>query len=226
MHFTASQIDEVLSAYTRLRRRPSRDARVALLQGKLEFTTTASGWPEATDAFDVSIEIPMRPHAGLPRCFETGGRVPRDADHHVNPGGDLCLGAPLRLAANLGPSPTLLTFLDACLIPFLYATALKERGATTYAFGELEHGSRGLVADYGQLFGVASASQVVRAVALLGLRRRHANRQACPCRCGRRLGRCKMRLVLNSLRRTMPRSAFREMAQVLASLEGFEPRSY
>jgi len=216
VRFTQAHIDEVLDAYPRLHRRPSRDAQVALLQGKLRFVMSAPGWPELNEAFEVRIEVPLRPHAGLPRCFETGGRIPRDPDHHVNPSGDLCLGSPLRLAANLGPTPTVLTFVDRCVVPFLYAAALNEQGAASYAFGELEHGNPGLITDYGCLLGLPSVAQIVQAMNLLGARRRHSNRRPCPCKCGRRLGRCTLRLLLNRLRYSQPRSAFREMARSLA----------
>lgn len=86
------------------------------------------------------------------------------------------------------------------------ATSLRGSGRRDFYFGELDHGPIGLAQDYKPLFGVHTDEAARECVQLLGLRKRVANKRRCPCSCGRRLGKCELRVRINALRIMAPRS--------------------
>lgn len=157
---------------------------------------------------DYSIEIVVPPGhpRELPRVRETSGRIERG--FHRIEDDFLCLGAPLRLLIQTAQSPSLEAFFRyAVLTYFLGHASWKQFGKM--ALGELPHGSAGLVVDYCDLLGARDAAECRRALTALGLRKRVANKQPCPCGSGVRLGRCH-NLKFRGLRRRASRSMCRE----------------
>ncbi|MBB5865440.1 hypothetical protein GGR61_003091 [Xanthomonas arboricola] len=215
MHFTEADIDELLDAFPRLRRRPTRQRGGAVVAGFILFEASSSGKPAIADEYRIRLEVSLDSSSALPKAFEEGGRIPAVGDHHVNPGGDLCLGSPLRILQTLGPNPTLVAFVEKCVVPFLYAASWREQGLPGFPFDELAHGAPGLVADYESLFSVVGPYQVARALFLLGKRKRVANKMPCPCGCGRRLVKCTTHARLASFRRLAPRSFYVKQAAVV-----------
>ncbi|HEL4110017.1 TPA: hypothetical protein UM343_000096 [Stenotrophomonas maltophilia] len=217
MQFSQSHVDELLTAWPRLRRRPSRRADVVIVGGVLDFRWTPPGRPAIADTYQVRLEVPLFSTEALPDVYEEGQRVPRTPDNHVNSAGNLCLGSPLQLQLKLGHSPTLLAYVDQCVIPFLYAASWRQRGYAGYPFEELEHGAPGLYDDYQRLLGLPTDPAVRAALLALTKRKRVANKLPCPCGCARRVGRCNYRASLNAWRRLASRAFFRKvLAQLLA----------
>jgi hypothetical protein len=111
----------------------------------------------------------------------------------------------LRLATFDG-SP-LLSFVEHCLIPYLYGYSYFERYGA-WPFGELKHGERGIREDFASLFHINGEESVAAFVRLAAMKKRLANRAKCPCESGRRVGRCHNRLI-NPLRKRLGRTWFR-----------------
>lgn len=216
MHFTEADIDDLLDAFPRLRRRPTRQRGWAVVAGFIRFEASSSGKPTIADEYRIRLEVSLAPSPALPKAFEEGKRIPAIDDNHVNPGGDLCLGSPLRILQTVGPNPTLVAFVDKCVVPFLYAASWREQNLPGFPFDELAHGVPGLVDDYERLFSVVGPHQVARALLLLAKRKRVANKMLCPCGCGRRLVKCAVHACLAPFRGLAPRSFFvRQAATVL-----------
>lgn len=175
------------------------------------FLLEPPGFPCIEDCYSVRIEVPLGPTDSLPEVFETGRRIPLDADHHVNPNGALCLGSPWRLRQVLGSPPSLVALTDRCVVPFLYAATWRAQGNKDYPFAELPHGRAGLLEDYSSILGLERPPAVLLALEALARRRREANKGPCPCGCGFRLRRCEYRFRLNRLRQGMTRSSFRRL---------------
>ena len=181
-----------------------------VLCGRFTFAARHRVAGEIEDSFELEIEIPTRFPDELPRVTEVGGRIPREADNHVNRSdGTLCLGSPLRLRLLLAEDPTLTGFAEKCLVPFLFAQAQRPTRSGGFAFGELDHGLPGMLDDYVALFGLKEFQQAVEALRLLGTKKRGANKQPCPCGCRLRLGRCRFNVRLAKFRRVASRSWFR-----------------
>jgi hypothetical protein len=183
-----------------------------MIAGDLEFSAAEKGRGRIVDSYRMVIEIPEAFPAELAAAREIGGRIPRS--FHINPDGSLCLGSPIRIRLKIGRSPTLLEFVERCVIPFLYGFSYYERH-DTLPNGELAHGHRGLLQDYTMLFGVKDADMCLRFLQLTGMLRRKANRHPCPCGSGSRLGKCHNHRV-NRLRGTCGRLLFRDEYNRLA----------
>jgi hypothetical protein len=203
---------EFVTAYPGMRLWPQQDSGLGF-KGFLAFTAAGSGIPEVTDEYELTILVPSKFPREIPRVRETAGRIPLDGKHHINGDGTLCLGTPLRLLMNLSKQPTLVGFAGNCLVPYLYAMSRNLKEETPFCFGELPHGTPGETSDYGELLGLKGLAQVRLAVRLLGMRERHANKEQCPCGCGRRLGCCEYRFKLSKIRE-------------LASLEWFRTEAF
>jgi hypothetical protein len=183
------------------------------LKGRFAFRAQSPGMPEVRDEYELSVLVPSAFPRDIPSVKEMGGRIPADGKHHRNPDGTLCLGAPLRLLVNVSKNPTLVGFAENCLIPYLYAMSRNLNEGIPFVFGELQHGAPGELKDYAELLGLKSPEQAGKAVLLLGMKDRYANKKPCPCGCGQRLGRCEFRVRLSKIRDLAPLNWFRTVGK-------------
>ena len=204
-------LGEFLCDYPQMAVRPS-TGDGCLLKGRFAFSACSKGKGEITDTYTLRIDVPSQFPRCLPTVTETGQKIPRNGAYHVNHDGTLCLGSHLRLMFKLSKLPTLTGFAGECLIPYLFAISHKLRFGGPLPFDELPHGTPGILADYADLFGLRTAAQSRYALALLGMKKRRANKQPCPCACGNRLGRCKLNMRLHQFRKLASRGWFRASA--------------
>lgn len=204
-----SGLREFLRSYPKMAIRPSSGADLRL-KGSFDFAAHHAKGGDIQDSFTLEIIVPSGFPRELPRVTETGGRIPRTGEYHINPTDNtLCLGSPLSLLIELSKKPTLEGFAENCLVPYLFGISHKQRTGDSLPFGELDHGVNGLFADYLQLFGLQTREQLIYAFRLLGMKKRRANKHPCPCGCGTRLGRCKFNLCLGEFRKIASRTWFR-----------------
>lgn len=182
-----------------------------VLTGKFAFIGRSAKHGVVEDVFTLKILIPPGFPKDLPTVFETAGKIPRNGDFHVNPNGSLCLGSPLRLLWKLSRTPTLCGYAETCLVPYLFAVSHKLRNGGAMPFDELAHGTPGELADYADMFGLQSAEQAKRALEMLGMKKRRANKLPCPCGCGKRLGKCRFNERLKEFRALASRTWFRNL---------------
>jgi hypothetical protein len=197
------RVDDVLRAHDGLRILPSEDGCI-ILAGVLRFCVQGPAQAPIEDAYGVRIRWPAGFPEALPDAWETGGRIPDD--HHKMYDGSLCLGAELEQRMILTESPTLPTFVEKLVIPYLFGFSFRQRHGTM-PFDELAHGSLGIRQCIAALFHSPVTDNVVEFLRLAGMKKRRANKSLCPCASGRRLGRCHNRVV-NRLRDRMGRSWF------------------
>ena len=77
-----------------------------------------------------------------------------------------------------------------------------------FIFSELAHGMHGIIDDYKELFGLDTSEQIINTLALLGNKKRIANKKPCPCGCGKMLGKCSFHLRINHFRKITTRLWF------------------
>lgn len=206
-------LHEFLRDYPLMSVRPARGVHLRL-RGRFGFSAAHAGVGEIEDSFALQIDVPSLFPRELPKVTETEGRIPRTGGYHVNQGdGTLCLGSPLSLLLRLAKRPTLSGFAANCLVPYLFAISHKLNSGGPLPFGELAHGSKGMLADYAQLLGLKQPEQAKAALRLLGMKKRRANKLPCPCGCGLRLGRCKFNFRLREFRGLASRTWFRSQAE-------------
>jgi hypothetical protein len=192
---------------------PAREPGLVSVQGILAFELEPPGLPKIDDVYRVRIDIRIDRDDEVPQVFELDGRIPNDVDEHINPGGDFCLGSPLAVRLKLGRSPSLIHFVDQCVVPFLYAASWRKQGGLGWPFNELPHYCQGLLEDYQRLLRVNTPEDTKLALAALCTRPRVANKLTCPCGCQRRLGKCTYRNHLADLRLLATRRYFRRIAE-------------
>lgn len=209
-----SGLREFLRDYPQMAVRPSggQDLR---LKGQFVFAAHHPTEGDVQDCFVLEISVPAAFPRDLPKVTETGGRIPRTGDYHVNPDGSLCLGSPLGLLLKISTAPSLPGFAEKCLVPYLFAIVRKLKSGGPMLFGELGHGATGLFLDYAYLFRLRTSEQAKYALKLLGMKKRRANKYPCPCGCRKALGRCNFNRRLNTFRLLASRSWFRAQAYFL-----------
>lgn len=202
------EIRQFLKDYPGISLAPQRGATL-VLEGIFSYTAMPRGGISITDSYQIQISVPDEFPRAIPKVIEVAKKIPRDGKHHVNPDGTLCMGSSLRLLQKIYEKPTLVGFAETCLVPYLYGASYKLQTGQEFPFGELAHGDQGILDDYMNLFGLKTKDQVKKALVLLGLKERIANKSACPCNCGMRLGKCDFRHKLNQYRNIASRSWFR-----------------
>lgn len=199
--FRRSEIAELLARYPGLRLVPS-GSMTLRVEGTLRFCANGTKTEVIEDGYDVRVEAPETFPERMALAWETGGRIP--SDYHKLTNGALCLGSRVRLRLQMGGSPSLLRFVERCVIPYLYGYSYSvKHGAPP--FGELAHGELGSLQDLAGLLEVEDLDVAFRYCTLAATKRRRANKQPCPCGSGRRLGRCHGRRV-NALRKRVGRA--------------------
>lgn len=183
------------------------------LAGTLAFEADAPGRERIKDGYALELAVPVGFPDELPDVWETGGRIP--ADYHKLTHGALCLGSPTRQRLELVRSPTLLTFVNRCVVPYLYGFSYRERHREP-PFGELGHGLAGIRQDFAALFGVVDHDAAEELVRLASLKKRIANKCPFPCGSKARLGRCH-HVRVNQLRGLLGRRWFGDQYRWLAS---------
>ena len=206
------QLDELLANYTGLEVVPDPACDLAIT-GDLAFRVQGPGGEPLEDRYRVKLCIPVGFPYEVPSAFETGGRIP--PDFHKLSDGSLCLGAPTEIRLKLHPAATLLTLVEALVIPYLYGHSHFAKFGVM-PFGELEHGVAGIRQHFAALFRVGDRGAATEFVRLTSLKRRRANKERCPCGSGHRLGRCHHRQV-NHLRGRLGRLWFAEQYRLLTA---------
>jgi hypothetical protein len=150
------------------------------------------------EAYDVEIKVTKEFPYVLPAVKETGGRVPKVADNHVyTDTGFLCLGTEMACVTKAINSRSLLKFVNEQVVPFLGGYAYCCRYGGGWPYGELSHGSQGIVEYYRDYFGVNDNELILSFIrmALEWNETRWDKSTECMCKSGEKLGVCHYELV-------------------------------
>lgn len=174
---------EVQAAYPNLHFYPQGDR--VLVRGMLPILHER----EELDRYAVEIVLLADYPDILPLVFEVGGRVPRDADHHINrETGEACLFVPDERWRVCPPSMGFLEFLDGPVRSFFLGQSLF-RLTGEWPFGQRSHGGDGIREYYSELLGTEDAT-VIRGYLECLSRPVLKGHWPCPCGNGKRLRDC------------------------------------
>lgn len=192
------RLADLLRQYPLLRIAPSANDDL-VLEGRLAFYVAGPDGEAIADEYRIEVEVPPDFPRTLALVRETGRRIP--PKHHKLEGDYLCLGTPTEQRLVLASSPTLPYFVSQLVVPYLFGYSyFLQHGELP--FGEEDHGDQGIRNHLGRLFHAPAVVGVEEFLQLTSLKKRSANKRPCPCRSGRRLGRCHNRVV-NRLRRRL-----------------------
>jgi len=140
-----------------------------------------------------------------PRVFETGGRIKRDPDHHINGDGDCCVTVWenwLATAADTG----IAAYLGGPLREYFLGQFWFEKTGS-WPFGERAHGLEGMEEAYADALGIANRRKdIVYHLRILRLPRPRGH-WPCPCGSTRRLRDCHAADLWSMHRRIPPHLA-------------------
>ena len=105
------------------------------------------------DHYLLDLQIPANYPESPPFVFETEGKIPKDFDHFMV-AGDFCLGAPIEVRRRFAGHKNLLRFIEDQVIPYLFTYSYK-RVHGELPFGDLRHGTEGLLQYYTEFFGTS-----------------------------------------------------------------------
>ncbi len=162
---------------------------------------------EIQDSFPIRIIVPENFRMDPPRILLQGHKIPWTKDFHIEKDGKICLGSQMDIKIFLGTDKGLLQFLKHYLDSyFARATVALSKGLPGIEGPQLAHGHYGLKQDLQQRLGLSSLSQVDEAIQLLPLKKRDAGKCECPCGCGRKLKKCRLRNGLIALEKNPSQS--------------------
>ncbi len=208
------KLEEFLAEYKGMSLAPCKRNELSL-KGKFSFTAAFEDSESLVDSYELNLLFNSKYPKSIPKVIEIGWIIPKIGDFHVNGDGSLCLGSPISIMKIIKKDPSLIGFVDSCLVPYLMQVSLKRRNGGKFILGELKHGEEGIVAEYGKIFSLSTEDQVRKAIKLLGQKKRIANKKKCPCGCGKRLGVCSLHSKLNEYRKVASRSWFNVHSQNL-----------
>ena len=111
--------------------------------------------------YEVKIVIPADYPMRIPILYETGGKIERLPEWHVNANGSCCLGPPAKIYMELFDGITLLNWLNKLVIPFLANHILKFKTGQ-YVDGEYSHGKIGIIEFYRKWLRTENYNEILR----------------------------------------------------------------
>jgi hypothetical protein len=115
------------------------------------------------DRYRVKIVYPYNFPNATPVLFETEGRIPHEADFHINSDGSCCLTVPAMEIVILKRGINTLDFIRELVIPFL-ANQTYKRKLGDYAGKEFGHGSKGIYQFYKDVFKIDDTGHLISAI--------------------------------------------------------------
>lgn len=207
-------IQHFLETYTEFRiREITTDA--TLLVGHIKRIISHEKYGDVLLDYTLLIFIPFEYPKLAPKVFEGSNKLTVSPESHINYDGSLCLGTPFRINALLKRNPSLTSFFDSCILPFLYSVTLKNEKGNGFVFGETEHGNRGIILDLQELFHLSEIAQVAQMLKILSKPKKEANKLLCPCGCSKRVTTCNYFYRVLSMRRYLSRSEWEEQLDQL-----------
>jgi hypothetical protein len=156
---------------------------------------------DVLDRFLIEIEFPSDFPDSVPVLREIGGRIPWNADRHVNPTGETCPIVPEEWLVR-SDRDSMRQFLDGPIRNFFLGQILVEHGKP-WPFSERPHGTPGLLQSYRELLSASDDSEAIRYLDYLS-RKIVKGHWECPCGRGKRLRNCHLEKLKDLQKRITP----------------------
>lgn len=154
------------------------------------------------DRFSIEIDLKPLSEGALPQVYETGGRIPRKADFHINEkDGSACVCLPEEYLLKNPGRFELLSFLEGPVYDFFVGQALVARG-DPWPHGEWNHGSDGRNNWLTEFIKALPKEKLKAYLQILELRELKGH-HVCPCGSQKRLRDCHL-AFLKRLRTIIP----------------------
>lgn len=166
-------------------------------------------FPIEGDGYNIEILFPKDYPDSLPVVRETGGRIPRTCDRHINPKDETaCICIPDEWFVQR-PDESFSTFLRVPVYNyFLSQKYFEVHGA--WPFGERDHGGDGFLNFYQECFETQDR-QVINNYLKTVLKKEIKGHWDCPCGNGKRIRNCHQEKIMQLRKKLPPNIALRAM---------------
>ncbi|WP_419957982.1 hypothetical protein [Psychrobacillus psychrotolerans] len=207
-------IENFLTEYSEFSMRPIVDNAI-IIKGNFQRQLYHEDYGTIDIDYSLLIHIPFNYPENQPIIYESKGAIQNSPSNHINPDGSFCLGSPLRLKILLKRNSDFKYFFENCVLPYLYAVTLNVQQKEGFAFGELEHGTTGLILDLQDFFHLKDSSQVYQMLRILSSKKKVSNRMVCPCGCKQRVTQCNYFQQILRMRKVLTRAEWEEQLQLI-----------
>lgn len=139
------------------------------------------------DTYNVKIVVPPRFPDELFELYETGGKIPKEADWHNST--TCCLSTPSIMFSEMRDNITLSNWLEKFAHPFLANHVYKVRTGN-YASEEFQHGDAGILQGYFKLFNSSDTKAVIRRLELMIGKKKLGRNEKCFCGSNEKYKKC------------------------------------
>jgi hypothetical protein len=121
---------------------------------------------EILDSYNVNIQVPSNFPYAPPIVTETGNKIPRIPDRHINPDGSACLYVRDFEYEFLNEQTTFLEFFEKVIVQFFYIQTYFEFNKR-FPFGEYKHGIDGIFQFYQEKIGIKDEKEFLKLMKVL-----------------------------------------------------------
>lgn len=146
------------------------------------------------DQYQVKIIYPHEYPNKVPVMFEIGGRIPHEADYHVNGDGSCCLSVPALEMIILKKGITTINFLQKLAIPYLANQTYRCKKGH-FEGEEFAHGAGGIFQFYSDLFCTQNPLLILTLLGEIILNQLPDRNDPCTCKSGKKYKKCHLRAV-------------------------------
>jgi len=146
------------------------------------------------DQFTIEIELPKTYPKGLPVIRELNGRIPRIADRHVNPNGDLCLFVPEEKWKYYPDNMPIVDFIKGPVSSYLLGQSYYEQ-IGKYPNGERPHGAKGIIEVYSEIL-KTSDLEIIKTFIVYLSKEKAKGHWLCYCKSGKKLRNCHLNQLI------------------------------
>lgn len=146
------------------------------------------------DQYEVKIIYPHEFPKKVPVMFETGGRIPREPDYHVNSDGSCCLSVPALEMILLSKGINTINFIRELAIPYL-ANQTYKRKKGHFAGEEFAHGAGGIYQFYSEVFQTQNSVLIISLLGKIIINQLPGRNNPCPCNSGAKYKKCHLKAV-------------------------------
>jgi hypothetical protein len=144
------------------------------------------------DNFDIRIDIKLDYPGSMPAITETGRKIPRDGNWHINRDDTCCVGTTAEQFRKLHQKITVLNWVEMFAVPF-FANYIYRKETGDYYNGEWSHGAKGIFEDYSQLYGIEDLNLLLQRLRFCSDRQVMPHNDSCFCNSGKKYKRCYLR---------------------------------
>lgn len=161
---------------------------ILVLRGDIEIKDGV----DVLDIYQIEVIFPKSYPRDIPILIEIGGRIPRNADRHINDkNGICCIGPRLEQRQKWLKDPRICVYITDFVIPFLANQSYYERMGD-WKNGQYDHRAKGILTYYAEAFSITDRGLLELILGQLASNQRCGRNDPCICGSGKKAKKCHL----------------------------------